>query len=343
VVAVLGVGAGLMPALLAAAVSFLLVDWYFVPPIHTLTFADSTDLINLTVFFGAAGLVGGLGSRRRSAQLAAEALAGQLRTANSELERLSREQAEAATMAVRLAQTQQQVRALEETDRLRRELLANVSHELRTPLASILTGTTALSDRPTINGADRDDLRLIAEQARRLSRLVADMLDMARIEGSALELRLEPVELASVVDAAAQRLRQGAPEREVVVEADRDIDVVADWDRLGQILDNLLQNADRFAPAGTPVELHASAGANGMAVVRVIDHGPGVDPSVGSRVFERFVGDGAVGGSTGLGLAIARGLVEAHAGRIWLEEPDRGEGGRFAFTLPIAPEDDREA
>jgi two-component system sensor histidine kinase KdpD len=233
------------------------------------------------------------------------------------------------------------VRALEETDRLRRDLLANVSHELRTPLASILTGTTALSERPTLAQTDREDLRLIAEQARRLNRLVADMLDMARIEASALELRLEPVDLASAFDAAMQRLHQRAPERQLIVAVDSDLEVVADWDRLGQVLDNLLLNADRFAPEGSPVEIRASAGVNGLAVIRVIDHGPGVDPALGNRVFERFVSDGAVDGSTGLGLAIARGLVEAHAGGIWLEEPDPGEGGRFAFTLPIATEDDR--
>ncbi|HEY6378500.1 MAG TPA: ATP-binding protein [Candidatus Dormibacteraeota bacterium] len=341
-VAILGVGAGLAPALLAAAASFLLVDWYFVPPVHTLSFADSTDLVNLTVFFGAAGLVGGLGSRRRSAQLAAEALAAQLRAANIQLERLSREQAEAATTAVRLAQTQQQVRALQEADRLRRELLANVSHELRTPLASILTGTTALSARPSLTEADREDINTVAEEARRLNRLVADMLDLARIEGGALELRLEPIEIAAVIDAAAQRLRQRAPGRAILVEAPRTLDVVADWDRLGQVFDNLLLNADRFAPDGTPIEVRAVMGANGLAVVRVIDHGPGVDPALGSKVFERFVGDGAMGGSIGLGLAVARGLIEAHAGRIWLEESGSGEGGRFAFSLPVATPQDAE-
>jgi K+-sensing histidine kinase KdpD len=126
VVAILAVASGLGPALVAAAASFLLVDWFFVPPVHTLTIADQTDVVNLLVFFGTAGLVGGLGSRRRRTQLEAEALSVQLRRANSDLERLNREQAQAAAVAVRLARTEQQVHALEETDRLRAELLANV-------------------------------------------------------------------------------------------------------------------------------------------------------------------------------------------------------------------------
>ena len=98
-VAILAVFNGLAPAMVAALASFLLVDYYFVPPVHTLTIADQTDLINLLVFFGTAGLVGGLGSRRRVAQLKAQALSGELRLANTQLERLNREQAEAAATA----------------------------------------------------------------------------------------------------------------------------------------------------------------------------------------------------------------------------------------------------
>jgi signal transduction histidine kinase len=124
-----------------------------------------------------------------------------------------------------------------------------------------------------------------------------------------------------------------------------DLEVHADWDRLGQILDNLLQNADRHAPPGTPIVLEAAPGKRSMVVVRVIDQGPGVEPELRERIFERFVrgqeaataGDhGAPQGGTGLGLAIVRGLVEAHAGRVWVEDPAPGEGGCFAFTLPAA-------
>jgi two-component system sensor histidine kinase KdpD len=342
VVAGLGVAAGLAPALIAAGMSFLLVDWFFVPPLHTLSITDQTDVVNLLVFFGAGGLVGSLGSRRRTTQLRAEALTQQLRRANSDLERLNREQAEAAAVAVRLARTEQQVHALEETDRLRAELLANVSHELRTPLATILTGTSGLLDDPAFV-AKRGEIESIVGETERLARLVSDMLDMARIEGHALRLNLVEVDVRDAIGAAAERLRRASPERQVMVEVDGPLEVVADWGRLGQVLDNLLTNADRYAPPGTPIRVEAVPGKRSMVVMRVIDSGPGVAPEQRERIFERFVrsDEGAGGatdaaGGTGLGLAIVRGIVEAHAGRVWVEEPRDGGGGRFAFALPSA-------
>ncbi len=341
VVAILAVASGLVPALVAAAASFLLVDWFFVPPVHTFTITDQTDVVNLLVFFGAAGLVGGLGSRRRRTQLRAEALSVQLRSANTDLERLNREQAEAAAVAVRLARTEQQVHALEETDRLRAELLANVSHELRTPLATILTGTSGLLDDPTLAAARRKEVESIVGETERLARLVSDMLDMARIEGHALRLNLGEVDVHDAIAAAVERLGRTSPARNVTVEVESGLEVVADWARLGQVFDNLLGNADRYAPPGTAIRVEAAPGKRSMVVIRVIDRGPGVRVDQRERIFERFVrseddvaADAASG--TGLGLAIVRGIVEAHAGRVWVEEPRDDGGGRFAFALPSA-------
>src|ERR1700726_4624686 len=141
-VAVVGVLRGLWPALACAAISFLLVDYFFVPPVGALTIADEQDIVNLLAFLVIAGVVGFLASRRRRALLSSQALARQLRDVNSELVRLNKEQAEAAPSELRLARSEQQIRALQEADRLRRELLANVSHELRTPLGTILTEST---------------------------------------------------------------------------------------------------------------------------------------------------------------------------------------------------------
>ncbi len=339
VVAILAVVSGLAPALLAAAVSFVLVDWFFVPPFHTLSIADQTDVVNLLVFVGTAGLVGGLGSRRRRTQIRAEALTVQLRRANLDLERLNREQAEVAAIALRLARTEQQVHALEETDRIRAELLANVSHELRTPLATILTGTTGLLDEPLLPQARRGEVQSIVGETERLARLVSDMLDVARIEGDALRLHLGEVDLSEAVEAAVARLHRASPTREVIAEVDGGVEVVADWARLGQVLDNLLSNADRHAPPDTPIHINAAPGKRSMVVVRVIDQGPGVPPDQRERIFERFVrsdvaAETGAGTSTGLGLAIVRGIVEAHAGRVWVEEPRDGGRSRFAFALP---------
>ena len=341
-VAVVGVLRGLWPALACAAISFLLVDYFFVPPVGTLTIADEQDIVNLLAFLVIAGVVGFLASRRRRALLGSQALARQLRDANSELVRLNKEQAEAAQSELRLARSEQQIRALQEADRLRRELLANVSHELRTPLGTILTESTDRSEALTVATAERR-LATVAAEARRLEALVNDMLDMARIEGGALDLDLEPLRLHDAIAAAAERLHHASPDRIVDWQKASDIEVLADWARLGQVFDNLLANADRFAPPGTPIAVEVSKRDAGLATVRVIDRGPGVAPELRDRVFERFVrsdsrADPSETTGTGLGLAIVKGLVEAHAGSVALDPSPEGVGAVFRFTLPLAPD-----
>jgi two-component system, OmpR family, sensor histidine kinase KdpD len=334
-VAIIAVTFGLWPSLASAIVSFALIDYFFVPPFHTFTIADEQDIVNLVVLLGAAGLVGSLGSLRRSAQIRSEALSRRLQVANKDLERLNREQAQSAQVALRLAVTEQQVQALEESDSARRDFLANVSHDLRTPIATILTGSTAVLEDPNVSSQARSTLESVAAEARRLNAVVADMLDMARIEGSALDLQLEPVDLNLALGSATDRLQRVSPDRAVTLPAsDPGFLLLADWGRLGQVLDNLLSNADRAAPAGTPLSVEFSADRQrGLGTVRIRDQGPGIPQELGERVFERFVrGEG--GGGTGLGLAIVKGLVEAQAGRVWIDSP--GEGASIAFSLPLA-------
>jgi K+-sensing histidine kinase KdpD len=339
IVASLGLLTGLVPALVAAAMSSVLGDYFFLPPVDSLSLANPSDVLYLVIFFATASAVGGVAALRRRSIIEARGLSRTLASANAELERLYREQAASARTAVRLAQTQQQISALRDADRVRRELLQNVSHELRTPLSSILTGSSVLLGRSDITSPVRDGLTGIVTQSRRLDRLVGDMLDLARIEGHALELRLEPTDVGEAVRAAAERLRQLHPTRTVrVVTEPGSVEAVADWDRLGQVLDNLLGNADRYAPPTSPIEIHVASGARGTVVTRVIDHGPGVPAGIRERIFDRFVRDEQAGGEgTGLGLAIVRGIIEAHAGRIWLDDPEAGGGAVFAFTLPAAP------
>lgn len=337
-VAVVAVLRGLWPALLCGAVSFLLVDYFFVPPVYTLTIADETDIVNLSAFLVTAVLVGLLASRRRNAQLQAEALARQLQNANTELIRLNKEQADAAKTALRFARSEQQINALKETDQLRRELLANVSHELRTPLGTILTQSSD-SNNDRSPEEMRESMATIAAEARRLNALVADMLDMTIIEGGALELDLAPVVLDDAIEAAVERLHRVSPNRGVVWNRDdARAEALADWDRLGQIFDNLLSNADRFAPLQTTIEITVTHEDPGLVSVRVIDHGPGIPADLRDHIFERFFrgqSNGASSGGTGLGLAIVKGLAEAHAGSVAVEQRTE-PGAVFRFTLPEA-------
>jgi K+-sensing histidine kinase KdpD len=335
VVAVIAFLRGLWPALLAAAVSFLLFDYFFVPPVHTLTIADAQDLMNLAIFFGTAGVVGFIAGRRREAQMRAESLARELKNANAELVRLNRDQAASAQAAVRLARTEQQVQLLQQAEQDLRDLLATISHELRTPIGTILTDSTNMLRTQEMNTSIRYRIEGIAAEARRLNRLLADMLSLGRIESGALHLTLEPVQVGDAVAAAAERLKRTAPDRKVEWDpGEAAISALADWDSLGQIFDNLLDNANRFAPSGTPISVRVSQEAPGQVTIRVLDHGPGVPAAMRDRLFNRFVkGPSDDGDGSGLGLAITRGLVEAHAGSIALEDAQPGET-TFRFTIP---------
>ncbi len=304
IVAVLGVAIGVGPSLVAAALSTVLVDYLFVPPKHTLSIGNTEDVVNLLVFFGAAGLVGTLGSLRRNAQLRSQALANELQRANLDLARLNREQAEAAQVAAQLAERERQVSLLEETDRVRHEFFANVSHELRTPLGGILTGATAVLQRHDLEPSLREELDDVAAAAQRLARLVSDMLDVARIQGGAVDLQIDRVDIADAIEAAVNRLRRASPGRRVTVCVAPDTpEVVADWESLGQVIDNLLANADHHAPAGhNDHRLRRCRG--GERVVRVVDAGPGVPSELAGRIFERFVRGT---GGTGLGCRSSAG------------------------------------
>jgi K+-sensing histidine kinase KdpD len=335
-VAIVAFQRGIRPAAVAGGISFILVDFYFVPPVGTLRVSDPQDLVNLGAFVVAVVSIGLLASLRRESLLHAQALTRQLREANGELVRLNHEQAEAAQAAVRLARSEHQIRALQEADRLRRELLANVSHELRTPLGTILAQSSDASVSK-LGLATVRRFQTIAAEARRLESLVNGMLDMARIESGALELNLEPVGLGDAIAAAIERLQRVHPDRPMRwSRRGASVEVLADWTRLGQILDNLLRNADRFGPAGTPIWIEVERQGGELIAISVSDQGPGVDPEMRERVFERFTRlreDDAQSGS-GLGLAIVRGLVEAHAGTVELELHGHKGGATFTFTLP---------
>jgi len=214
-------------------------------------------------------------------------------------------------------------------------LLATISHELRTPIGTILTDSTNMLRTQEMNTSVRYRIEGIATEARRLNRLLADMLSLARIESGALQLTLEPVQVVDAVAAAAERLKRTAPDRTVEWDPKQaGVSVLADWDSLGQIFDNLLDNANRFAPPGTPIAVRVAQEAPGQITIRVVDRGTGVPAPMRERLFNRFVkGPSNAGDGTGLGLAITRGLVEAHAGSIALEDGQPGET-TFRFTLP---------
>lgn len=240
---------------------------------------------------------------------------------------------------VELAEAARRASLRAETEQLRNALLSSVSHDLRTPLAVITGATTTLLDAggPKDAAVQRELLETARDEARRLARLVANLLDMTRVEAGALRVHKEEQPIEEVIGAALNRLEDRLAGREVVTDVPADLPLVPlDPVLVEQVLINLLENALKYTPAGSPLHVAARAEASEV-VVEVADRGPGVAAEDQERVFEKFyrVKHGEGGGSVGLGLSICRGIVRAHRGRIWVE-PRRGGGARFRFALPLA-------
>jgi signal transduction histidine kinase/CheY-like chemotaxis protein len=235
------------------------------------------------------------------------------------------------------------VDALQRASQAKSDFLANMSHELRTPLNSII-GFSELMRAEEAVGDSRlvpdDWIEHIHSSGRRLLALINDILDLTKVEAGRMELRLESVDLPATISDALSALRPVADKKrlELVTEVS-EMAVQADRVRLRQIIDNLLSNAIKFTPEGGRITVRAEAVIN-MAVVSVIDTGRGIAPADQQRVFEEFkqVGDLLTQqAGTGLGLALARRLVQAHGGKIELTSV-LGKGSQFTFHLPLANE-----
>ena len=246
-----------------------------------------------------------------------------------------------------LEEATQQLRAanerLQELDRLKDDFMSSVTHELRTPLTSIRALAEILRDDPDLPAAQRRQfLGIMVDEAQRLSRLVNQVLDMAKIESGQAEWASADVDVVAAVRhaaAAAQPLLEARRAMLVVEAAVEQAWVRADPDRLQQVLLNLLSNAAKFVPDDGRgcVRVVVEPAPQGERVrVAVIDNGPGVPPAQRQAIFEKFRqgGDGARPGGTGLGLPISRRIVEHLGGRLWLDEAYEG-GACFVFELPL--------
>ena len=235
--------------------------------------------------------------------------------------------------------TLQDMAAVEELERLRAEFLAMVSHELRTPLTSIMGSASALSDAGTDldPAVVRQFARIIGDQADHMNDLVSDLLDVARIETGTLRVGPEPAEVAALVDRARSAFVSAGGRNNIAVDMEPDLPlVIADRRRIVQVMGNLLSNAARNSPESSPVRVSASREGVHVAVA-VSDEGRGIPSENLPLLFRKFsrAQMEEQGGDTGLGLAICKGIVEAHGGRIWAESDGPGLGARFTFTLPV--------
>ena len=309
--------------LLSALASALAFNWFHLPPTGEFGIAADRDAVALVVLVIVALASSSLAevARARAAEAErrreeTERVLARLRELTAERDRMEGEAIEAG--------------ALRRSDELKTALLRSVSHDLRTPLTSIIAAGTAL-DSPTLTEEERHELsKGVVEEGERLSRLVENLLDVSRLESGSAEPRLEPVDLAGVLEAARESL--GGEGAAVRLGIDAEIPpLTADPVQLERAFANLFANAVRHGGA-EPV-LVRSRGVGGRLVVRVVDRGPGVPEPEWERIFEPFYRREGSGGS-GLGLSIARGFIEANGGELTVESVP-GQGSTFVASFPL--------
>ncbi len=229
---------------------------------------------------------------------------------------------------------------LEKTEAVRRQLIGDVSHELRTPLAAIKGYMEGLIDG--VLPPSPETFQQVYSEADRLQRLVNDLQELSRVEAGAFQLDLKPVAVRSLVDGAVDRLSRQYEEKGVQLSVELADDlpaVLADPDRILQVLINLAGNALQFTPPGGAVRILAVRDKNEVKF-SVVDSGAGINAEHLPHIFDRFYrvdrSRTRASGGSGIGLTIARSLVRAHRGRIWAESRGEGQGSAFHFTLPAA-------
>jgi two-component system, OmpR family, sensor histidine kinase KdpD len=292
------------PAVLAVITSVLGHDLFFVEPVGTLTIARADEAVGLALLLFVAVVT-----------------------------------AELADAARRGAKKEQEAMVARRSDELKTALLHAVSHDLRTPLSSIKAAASGLRQGDAAyTDADRAELlAAIEEESDRLDRLVRNLLDASRLEAGALVPHKQPQDLSELVRAVLDRLQPLLSGRDVLLTRSQDLPLVAcDYAQIDQVVANLLENAARHTPPGTPVDV-ALDSRNGAVCVTISDAGPGIPVAERERLFRPFERGRTRGHGSGLGLAIARGLVEAHGGGLAVSDGPRG-GATFTFWLPADTE-----
>jgi K+-sensing histidine kinase KdpD len=339
---------GARPAVFASLLGMLCFNFFFLPPLGTLTIAAPDNWVALAAFLVTAITAGQLSARVR--RRAEEAEAGR-----REIERLYEELQSAFERA-------SHAEALRQSERLKSALLDAVTHDLRTPLTSIKASVTTLIDELKAKQDDnnsepvalndegrREMLEVIDEECDRLNHFIEGLVELARIEAGELQLRRRWGSIDEIIAAALDRSKKTVSRHRVAVEIEDDLPVArVDARAVSEVIYTLVDNAAKYSPAGTLIRITATRAEDEMIRISVEDGGQGIAVELRERVFDKFFratreadsGKSQPAG-TGMGLAIARGIVEAHNGRIWIESGADGRGTRVAVTLPIG--DDEEA
>jgi K+-sensing histidine kinase KdpD len=335
---------GSRPALVASVLGVFCFNFFFLPPLYTLHIAHAENWVALIVFFTTALAVGQLSARAKqraeeaeSRKLEAESLYTQLQAA---FERES------------------EAEAIKRSERLKSALLDAVTHDLRTPLTAIKASITTLIDEArgqteenqliTLDAESRSEmLEIIDQESDRLNRFISDLIDLARIEAGELRLRRRWGAVDEIISTALARAKPLTTNHKVHINTGKELPVVrVDANAVSEVVYTLVDNAAKYSPPGSSIVIYAQRGPEGMVTMAVEDQGMGIERDLRERVFDKFfraTRDGDVTtqqpSGTGMGLAIAKGIVEAHEGKIWIESGKNGRGTRIVFTLPIGDDD----
>lgn len=331
---------GSKPALLASVLAMFGYNFFFLPPLHTLTIADPQNWIALAAFFITSLAVGQLSARAR--RRAREAEAGKI-----EIRRLYDELHDAFDRA-------SEAEAIKRSEQLKSALLDAVTHDIRTPLTSIkASATLLLEDREETNSSARlspDEqhamLEVITYGVDRLDHFVEGIVDLARIEAGDLNLHRNWRSVDDLIEAALAQAEPLTQDHKVNILIPDELPIVrVDGRAVTEVIYTLLDNARKYAPPHTQITISARLATNDVTEIAIEDQGPGIPIQYRQRVFERFfrIADNgfAQGHATGfgVGLAIAKGIVEAHGGRIWIEDASTGSGAKIVFTVPVADDE----
>jgi two-component system sensor histidine kinase KdpD len=321
---------GIVYAVGVSVGSMLAFNFFFLPPLYTLTLQDTRNWFALLVFLVTAVVVSELASRSRRRAEEAEAALIALRELTEERERMAAERERLAAEAL-------EAEALRRSDAMKTALLRAVSHDLQSPLMAILTSAGALA-HGEISLAEEDRRELtetILAEAERLARLVRNLLELSRLQAGAASPEPGDWPVDDLVLQALDGVEAGSRVEVVLPEDDSPL-VHADLHQVERVVANLVENAVRYSPADEPVRVQVRE-TGSEVLVRVVDHGPGIPPDEAERIFQPFQRGSLTGPirGAGLGLAIARGFAEANGGRVWVES-HAGQGATFVLALPLA-------
>jgi two-component system sensor histidine kinase KdpD len=307
----------------AAVLASLSLNFFFIPPYHTLSITHTENIIAFIAFLVTGVLAGHLSATARD-----EARRADQQRAHAELlyEELQR--------AVEMRREQE---AQIQAEKIKTAFLDAVTHDLRTPLTSIKAAATTL--QPQVSDANervRELLTVIVEESDRLNRFIEGIIELARLEGGHANLRMVRVNVNELVDAALERAGGRLRDHRVEVLTRDDLPSIA-VDRTGitEVLYTLLDNAAKYSRPYSRVAVAAAVIDNEVHVT-VEDEGKGIPPALRARVFERFVRAENGMAGFGMGLAIAKAIIDAHHGRIWIEGRRSGQGTAITFALPLA-------